>query len=915
MKRVALICLTCVVSLAWAGDFDRDRASQQAARTLATQMLTELIDRQLQQLVENRLADSPLHADVASMRRRIATLVDIEMSGVMVLLEQAGEATGEKRAKVLVSAHQKMRLVLRQLLAERERIQMRRRRGQLIAPIKAVIAHQHRTREATLLLDAGSEQRQLNTIAAQQNIVLLQTHLVRLLARASEWPGPIGASATQAHQAQSTSRAGPEAALAVDALKNSNFTQAAQSQQRVLDGWEAILRQFRKSSDPLAVRRDPLPKLKKILRQQQAFQKAMQTEPLTDATAAAHVQTQRQLSQQIEQARSAMRDNPRTKSLLDRATDASEQATEQLFSLNRRQALDQQGRVIGALDALVRQLQADKSAVGGSRSAASYETQAKGLAEAGKKLSSALVAQKQATASADAKPGQAVEKERQVAKVARGVAAEPALSEALKTRVKQAASSAATAQASLSKKAPDRVAKTKQAEKQLRKAIGEVARAARDAKRNALAMKVGELNRAAETLERTAAASRNPGAPESAEESKQRAKVADAIALDVARAVPETAKTVQAKLAEARRPDAPLTEKADALEQAADAVRAKMSETAAELERKTQDDLARSQALGKSLDKTLGETPTPKQLAEAAATMATDSPNVSAALDDAARAAGKSGQGAEDEASSAMQRARVLNEMETDELAAQRELARAMKQAVDAQATSSEAIRRKREQLTQALAKNKAQDVRDDPVATTAARDLQQAMDDHAAALDKAGRLAQTMTQQRELGNAMLASAVQSAAELPLDNSAPPKDTGLVPQQPSQTARAMAGATAESVRSLLEQLASSVPDESTGSSPASSASAMKEGKAGKSGHMLSKEPTATSGSASRGVFREGSSDETTIVVDRPTAKPDTEEPWSASLPKAVREGMQSEGKKPMPRGYEKRLKTYFETME
>ena len=472
MKRVTWVCLACFVSLASGGDFDRDRASQQAARTLATEMLTELIDRQLQQLVENRLADSPLHADVASMRRRIATLVDIEMSGVMVLLEQAGEATGEKRAKVLVSAHQKMRLVLRQLLAERERIQMRRRRGQLIAPIKAVIAHQHRTREATLLLDAGSEKRQLNTIAAQQNIVELQTHLVRLLARASEWPGPIGASATQAHQAQQATDVTAEVAMAVDALKSSEFTEAAQSQQRVLDGWESILRQFRKSSDPLAVHRNPIPKLKKIIRQQQAFQKAMQAEPLTDATAAAHVQTQRQLSQQIDQARAAMRGNPQAKTLFDRAWSASEQATEKLFSLERRQALDQQGRVIGALDALVRQLKTDDSSAAGSRSAASYEKQAKALAEAGRKLSSALESQTQATASADAKPDQAADKERQVAKVARDVATEPALSEALKTRVEQAALSADDAKASLATRAPERVAKTKQAEKQLRKAIG-----------------------------------------------------------------------------------------------------------------------------------------------------------------------------------------------------------------------------------------------------------------------------------------------------------------------------------------------------------------------------------------------------------------------------------------------------------
>jgi hypothetical protein len=915
MKRVTWVCLACFVSLASGGDFDGDRASQQAARTLATEMLTELIDRQLQQLVENRLADSPLHADVASMRRRIATLVDTEMSGVMRLLEQAGQATGAKRTEFLARAHQKMRLVLRQLLAERERIQIRRRRAQLIAPIEAVIAHQHRTRDATLLLDAASEQQQLNTIAAQQNIVLLQTHLVRLLARASEWPGPIGASATQANQAQQAMGVTTEAALAVDALKSSEFTEAAQSQQRVLEGWESILRQFRKSSDPLAVHRNPIPKLKKIIRQQQAFQKAMRDEPLTDATAAAHVQTQRQLSQQIDQARAAMRGNPQAKMLFERASAASEQATEKLFSLERREALNQQGRVIGALDALVQQLKTDDSAAAGSRSAASYETQAKILAEAGRKLSSALESQKQATASAESNPASAADKERQVAKIARDVAAEPALSEALKTRVEQAASLAAAAKASLATRAPERVAKTKQAEKQLRKAIGEVARAERNAKRNALAMKVGELNRAAETLERTAAASRNPGATESKDESKQRAKVADAISLDVARAIPETAKAAQAKLAEARRPDAPLKAKADALEQAADAVRAKMSETAGELERKTEGDLAQSQSLAKALDKTLAKTPTPKQLAEAARTMATDSPNVSAALDDAAREAGKVGDEAKDRASSAMQRARVLNEMETDELAAQRDQARAMKKAVDTQASSSDAIRRQREQFAQAVAKNKDRDARDDPTVAAAAQKLQKAIADHAAALDETGRLAEMMTQQHELGNAMLANAVQSAAELPLDNTAPPKDTGLVPQQPSQTARAMAGAAGESVRSLLEELSSSVPDESAFASPTASTGATQKPIAGKGGQESSKKPTPPGGQASRGVFREGSSDETTIVTDRPATQPDTEEPWSATLPKAVRKGMLTEGKKPMPRGYEKRLKTYFETME
>jgi hypothetical protein len=150
---------------------------------------------------------------------------------------------------------------------------------------------------------------------------------------------------------------------------------------------------------------------------------------------------------------------------------------------------------------------------------------------------------------------------------------------------------------------------------------------------------------------------------------------------------------------------------------------------------------------------------------------------------------------------------------------------------------------------------------------------------------------------------------------LPLDNTAPPKDTGFVPQQPSQTARAMAGAAGESVRSLLEELSSSVPDESTLASPTAFTGATQKPIAGKGGQASSKKPTTKGGQASRGVFREGSSDETTIVTDRPATQPDTEEPWSATLPKAVRKGMLTEGKKPMPRGYEKRLKTYFETME
>src|SRR5262245_30646523 len=111
-----------------AADDDALRQKQQAqvqARALAEELVSAVLDIQLRQLDENGLQSLPIYRDIATMKGNVAGLVRGDMDAVVQLLVEAQEVAPSLRDAKLNAARAKIRDVVVQLMAERQRLYRR----------------------------------------------------------------------------------------------------------------------------------------------------------------------------------------------------------------------------------------------------------------------------------------------------------------------------------------------------------------------------------------------------------------------------------------------------------------------------------------------------------------------------------------------------------------------------------------------------------------------------------------------------------------------------------------------------------------------------------------------------------------------------------------------------------------------
>ena len=137
-------------SLAERLQIDRYKVNQQRARDLTTDLLSILVDRQMQQLEDNRLTDLPLYEDLKTMRERMGQLAKSKMPDVIELLVKADIAKPSERQELMAEVHSRMRGILRDLLRERERLRLRRQQAELIERIGEIVIQQKATLDNTL---------------------------------------------------------------------------------------------------------------------------------------------------------------------------------------------------------------------------------------------------------------------------------------------------------------------------------------------------------------------------------------------------------------------------------------------------------------------------------------------------------------------------------------------------------------------------------------------------------------------------------------------------------------------------------------------------------------------------------------------------------------------------------------------
>src|SRR5581483_334766 len=117
----------------------RKQEAQQRARDMARELVSGILDVQLQQLEENGLQELPLYRDISQMRSNIDGLVEAEMNTVVTLLLKAQEQPAKERETTFVAARQKIRDVVVRLTIERQNLLRRLKAAELAAQVKRLI--------------------------------------------------------------------------------------------------------------------------------------------------------------------------------------------------------------------------------------------------------------------------------------------------------------------------------------------------------------------------------------------------------------------------------------------------------------------------------------------------------------------------------------------------------------------------------------------------------------------------------------------------------------------------------------------------------------------------------------------------------------------------------------------------------
>src|SRR5579863_3864776 len=240
---IAAILFALVPSAARAVDTDalrRKQDSQERARDMARQLVTGILDVQLQQLEENGLKELPLYRDIALMRKNIGALVNKEMEQVVELLVKAQRGSENEREEAFHQARRMIRQIVTRLATERQNLMRRLKSAELAAQVQRLIGAQTKVWQATRSIPDQVPTKQealaLAAIEDQGDVKQLFLQLVETLADVSQWGGPLGAGAADGLQILQAASVGKELDSARSQLGELHYPEAANSQQLVIKG-------------------------------------------------------------------------------------------------------------------------------------------------------------------------------------------------------------------------------------------------------------------------------------------------------------------------------------------------------------------------------------------------------------------------------------------------------------------------------------------------------------------------------------------------------------------------------------------------------------------------------------------------------------------------------------------------------
>jgi hypothetical protein len=497
----------------------RRQDAQERAREMARQLVSGILEVQLQQLEENGLKELPLYREIAGMKRNIGALVDHEMERAVGLLVDAQRGSPQEREQAFKQARQMIREIVMRLSAERQNLMRRLKSAALGAQVKAVIDLESKVWQATKTLPdqppAKQESIALAAIEDQGDVKQLFLQLAETLSEVSRWGGPLGAGAADGLRVLQTAAVHRELDVAANMLDALRYSDAARSQQLVLKGLRLLKEKLDDTQGLLgADRQSALTLARGLIEKQEKLREQTRTADLAQPEAERLVEEQAAVRKELNKLGQAIGALPAADPLLEHAKAAAYEATGRLFDSRKDEALAEQGKVLGNLAEIARQLSSAAEPRQSEKSSAELARDVSDLEQAKADIDRIRKQQSEVDRAASENAAQAGRQEQSVSRALGKVDDNRQLPKEVESRLASADGAAQEAAQALEKGAA-KAADARQrealqsADRAIERAAAEIEAALDDARRNESGVKIGELARAAEALERTAAAERD----------------------------------------------------------------------------------------------------------------------------------------------------------------------------------------------------------------------------------------------------------------------------------------------------------------------------------------------------------------------------------------------------------------------
>lgn len=483
---------------------------QQQVRAMARDLVSAIVDIQLQQLEENDLTNSDLYGDIKAMRGHIDELIEAEMPRVVKLLAEVRGAAAAARDKQFVAARQTSRDILVQLLVERQRVLRRLRVAELAAQVRRLIEVQTKVLEVTQSLpEKPLTERETLTLSAvedQRDAKAVYLRLHETIKEVSTWGGEVGTLASGALAMLQKALVDAEMESAARSLEQTRFADAAAKQDTALKALRELLKILERVQGAMKG-------------EQQAIEQAIQAlvdrqAEIREATKQADANELEQLTQQqseLQKDLDKLSQQAQSPQSLQEARQAAEEAAAKLFEGNPKEAVPQQDKVIENLSKAARQNDKEDAArLDNKLNNLAQSTQSMADLEAARRdLEKILQEQKQASAAAANQPAQAKPQENQIARELADVPRNRRLPQEVAARTAEAQQAASDAGARMEAPQPQRTEAARAAEQAIQRALSEAERALADAKRLQARDAMQAMAQAAQAVAKAAAVERD----------------------------------------------------------------------------------------------------------------------------------------------------------------------------------------------------------------------------------------------------------------------------------------------------------------------------------------------------------------------------------------------------------------------